>query len=141
MTLLRDAMTAYLSGLTTKKTDKEIWWENKRGEKITVELVDADLEKYIVRHYHENGNLMFEDNFIKDLLCGVGKMCDINGNTELEYECYDGKFHGFYRCYWCDGNIRTELLYKNGLLHGLCKYYNEDGILTNTIKYINGERQ
>ncbi len=57
MTVLHDAMTAYLSGLATKKNDKEIWWVDKYGEKITVELVNADLETHIIRYYCEDGSL------------------------------------------------------------------------------------
>ncbi len=66
MTLLHDAYTAYLSGLTTKLNEKEIWWQDKYGFKITVELVGVDLETYVVRYFYEDGNLRFEMNYCKD---------------------------------------------------------------------------
>jgi len=66
MTLLHDAMTAYLAGLTTKLNEKEIWWQNESGFKVTVELVDTDSEQYIVRRYYDNGNLWWQDNYCKD---------------------------------------------------------------------------
>ena len=60
MNLYKEAVIALLSGQTTKKNKKEIWWEDEYGYKITVEGINE--ECYIVRwngntYYYKNGQL------------------------------------------------------------------------------------
>ncbi len=114
MTVLHDAMTAYLSGLTAKKNKKEIWWQDKNGYKITVELVDADLETYIVREYYDNGKLWFEMNYCKDQLHGLLKCYNDNGNLAWEYNYLKSQRHGLCKHYYDNGNLRTQYNYNNG---------------------------
>jgi hypothetical protein len=59
--LHHDVFAAYLSGLTTKKNEKEIWWEDEYGDKITVEPINED--SYILREYYENGQLEYRINY------------------------------------------------------------------------------
>ncbi len=105
MSLLHDAMTAWLAGLTTKKNEKEIWWQDEDGFKITVELVNLRWEKYIVRHYFKNGNLYREDSYMKD------------------------NPHGLCKSYWENGNLMCEYNYLKGKFCGPCKHYLENGKL------------
>ncbi len=116
MTLLHDAMAAYLSGLTTKKNEKEIWWWDESGYKITVELVNARWEKYIVRYYYDNGNLSSEYNYFKGQYHGLCKgYCD-NGNLRSEYNYFKGRRHGLCKYYYDNGNLRSEYNYNHGSL-------------------------
>ena len=60
MNLYKEAVVALLSGQTTKKNKKEIWWEDADGNKLTVEGINK--ECYIVRRngntcYYKNGQL------------------------------------------------------------------------------------
>jgi hypothetical protein len=52
MNLLQEALITLLSGLT-HTTGKEIHWEDEDGDPITVEPVDIEKSKYIVRYYWE----------------------------------------------------------------------------------------
>ncbi len=65
MNLLHDALIALLSGVTTYHPDhpKEIIWEGKNGNAITIELIDAEQEKCIVRKYCEDGQLYWEAEY------------------------------------------------------------------------------
>jgi hypothetical protein len=69
MNLLHDAYTALLSGLTYK-TGNEIHWKDKIGNPITIELVDIEKCKYIVKSYYPNRQV------------------------EYRIECQDEKYHG-----------------------------------------------
>ena len=62
MTLLHDAYTAWLAGITTK-TGNEIHWEDEDGNPITIEPVDVSKEKYILRGYYSSGNKWWEEEY------------------------------------------------------------------------------
>ena len=51
MSLLHDAYTALLSGLTTK-TGNEIHWQDERGLPITIEVLDISLEWYVINWHN-----------------------------------------------------------------------------------------
>jgi len=140
MTLLHDAMTAYLAGLTTNRTEKEIWWENERGDKLTVELVNSRWEKYIVRQYYDNGNLWWEENYLKDKLHGLNKTCYKNGNLVHEINYRKNQRHGLCRWCWENGNPRWKQNYYKGKLHGLCRAYYENGNLKAEYNYNHGKQ-
>ncbi len=93
MNLLHDALIALLSGVTSYYPDhpKEIVWEDKYGDPITIELVDAEQEKCIVRRYHENGQL------------------------HREYEYQNGQHHGKGKSYHKNGQLHWECDYQNGV--------------------------
>ncbi len=88
---VHDVMAAYLAGLVTKLNEKEIWWQDKNGYKITVELVDADLETYVVREYHRRGRLWYEENYLNDQLHGLRRIYDRSGKLYLEENYCEGR--------------------------------------------------
>ena len=114
MTLLHDAYTALLSGLTTK-TGNEIHWQDERGFPITIEPVDISKEKYIVRYYHENGNKKQEREYQNGQIHGKCIGWYKNGNKWWEDEYQNGKRHGKYTCWYENGNKIWEEEYQNGV--------------------------
>jgi len=141
MTLLHDAMTAYLAGLTTKRTEKEIWWENERGDKLTVELVSVRWGKHIIRSYYENGNLNEEYNYFKNQRHGLCRCYYENSILHWETNYRKGTLHGTYKDYYKDGSLRQSGNYYNGNEHGLIVIYNENGKRIYKAKYKHGIRQ
>lgn len=67
MSLLHDVYTALLSGLTYK-TGNEIHWYDKNGNQITVEPKNTGNNDYIIRRYHDNGNIYWEMKYYNDTL-------------------------------------------------------------------------
>lgn len=117
MKILHDAMTAWLSGLTTK-TGNEIHWVDRFNCPITVEVINPEEEEtYIVRYYYENGKLDSEASFYKNML------------------------HGLCRCYYKNGKLEGESNFCEGRPNGLWRWYNEDGQLDYEENYINGVKQ
>ena len=90
MTLLHDAYTALLAGLTYK-TNNEIHWEDERGRPITVEPIDMEQCKYIVRRYWENGQKRWEDECQNGLPHGKYIGWHENGQKHWESEYQNGK--------------------------------------------------
>jgi len=140
MTLLDDAMTAYISGLATKLNEKEIWWIDDYGNKVTVELVNARWEKYIVRHYYNNGKLRWEYNYCKDLCHGPAKAYSENGILIIEENFKNDMRDGLDKVYYTNGKLKHEAYYKNGELNGLYKAYFKSGNLKFTQHYCDGHR-
>jgi len=62
MTLLHDAYTALLAGLT-HRTGNEIHWHDEDGNPITVEPVDVESCICRVRSYYEDGSLCWEKDY------------------------------------------------------------------------------
>ena len=91
MTLLHDAYTALLSGLT-HKTGNEIHWQDNNKNQITIEPINIEKGKYIIRYYDENGKLYLE----------------------IGYK--NGKLHGKYKFWYNNGNPNFEEMYQNGKL-------------------------
>jgi antitoxin component YwqK of YwqJK toxin-antitoxin module len=115
MNLLREALTALLAGLT-HKTGNEIHWENKYGIPITVEPVDIEKGKYIIRHYWKNGNKHWEEEYQNGQLHGKFIWWYENGNKNWEQEYQNGQPHGKYIAWYKNGNKYWEYEYQNGQL-------------------------
>jgi len=113
MTLLHDAYTALLSGLT-HKTGNEIHWHDEDGYPITVEPIDVDAETYVVRHYREsNGDLYWEGRYQKKQLHGKSTGWHPNGQKYWEEGYRQGQLHESIE--WGeDGTLMCELYYING---------------------------
>ena len=62
---LSDIYVSLLSGLTTKKNDKEIWWKLYNVE-CTIEIIDADTCSYIYRRYNHDGSLYERAEYVND---------------------------------------------------------------------------
>jgi len=117
MTLLHDALTAFISGITTKKPNtEEINWEDENGSPITVECIDAETEKYIVRYYYENGKLYYEHPY------------------------QHGKRHGIWKGWYENGQLQYEHFYQHGQEHGICKGWYKNGQLEYEEHWENGKR-
>jgi antitoxin component YwqK of YwqJK toxin-antitoxin module len=117
MNLLREAFTALLAGLT-HQTGKEIHWESEDGYALTVEPVDIERNNYIVRHYYENGNKNWEQEYQNGQPHGKYIWWHENGNKGWEYKYQNGQLHG--KCIRWDenGNKCWETEYQNDQLHG-----------------------
>jgi len=115
MSLLHDAYTALISGLT-RRTGKEIHWYDKYGRQITVEPIDVERENYVVRQYDENGVLWDEAHYLKDQLHGKSTEWYPNGQKWLE-ECWkNGQRHGKEILYSEDGQKRREQRWEHNKL-------------------------
>jgi antitoxin component YwqK of YwqJK toxin-antitoxin module len=90
MNLLQEVYTALLAGLT-HKTGNEIYWEDESGEPITVEPVDIEKGKYIVRGYWGNGNKHWEEEYQNGQLHGKDIGWYENGNKRWESEYQNGQ--------------------------------------------------
>ena len=114
--IIKDAFIAKLSGIAEHKNDKEIWWEDLHGNKVTIEFVNNSIGIVIVRLYHDNGNKweqrVYKDGKLNGKCLGWynngSKMCvenyknnkrrgkhtfwSIDGVKNLEYECKDGEW-------------------------------------------------
>ena len=90
MTLLHDAYTALLAGLT-HRTNNEIHWENEWGYPITVEPIDIEQCKYIVRRYYDNGQKWWERGYQNGQRHGKNIGWYFNGQKWWEEEWQNGK--------------------------------------------------
>jgi len=149
MTLLHDAYTALLAGLTHKAGD-EIHWHDNYGHPITVEPVDVDTERCVVRRYsngslhcendylqgqkhgkhrgwHYNGQLWWETDYTKDQRHGKSVWWHKNGQKEREVNYVNGQFHGKCIKWYKSGKKKCEKDYHQGNLHGKNIGWFEDG--------------
>jgi len=159
-TILHDAYTALLSGLT-HRTGKEIHWVDKDGDTITVEPVDVERESYVVRYYYRDGSLYFEIHYLQDKLHGKCRWWHPNGQPQWEENYHQGQRHGKRISYlnsqkcWEEGYFKGQLHGKStgwytngqksweknhhqGQLHGKDIGWYEDGTLRYEECYING---
>ena len=72
MTILHDVYVALLSGLAYK-TGNEIHWVDERNSPVTVEPIDTEECRYVVRRYYSNGSKSWEREYqngqlIKEIL-------------------------------------------------------------------------
>jgi antitoxin component YwqK of YwqJK toxin-antitoxin module len=136
--LLHSALTALLSGLT-HTIGKEIHWENEDGDPITVEPVDIEKSKYIVRGYWGNGNKYWEHEYQNGQLHGKSFGWHENGNKHWEVEWQNGQPHGKSFGWHKNGNKRWEREYQNGQKHGKSFGWYEDGSKRWEEEYRNGQ--
>ena len=112
MTILHDALTALLAGITQYKPNtKEIEWEDKYGYPCTIESLGD--EKYVVRYYYANDNLLWEIPYRAGLREGVEKIYYTNDNLWREIPFKAGLKDGMERRYDKNGNITRQTLYKD----------------------------
>ena len=126
MSLLHDAYVALLAGLTTK-TGEEIHWKGKYGESLTIEPIDIETEKYIVREYRKNGGKRWEDEYQYNKLHGKTTRWYENGNKQFEIRCKNNIRHGKSTWWNPNGNKKCESEYQNGELHGKVIVWDSNG--------------
>jgi len=130
MTLLHDAFTAFISGITTKKPNtEEIYWESESGSSITVECIDAETESYIVRSYYENGKLHYENHYQHGQPHGICKGWYENGQLHYEHFYQHGQPHGIWKGWYKNGKLQYEHPYQHGKRHGISKGWHINGQL------------
>ena len=115
MSILHDAYTALLSGLTTK-TGNEIHWEDKDGKPITIEPIDVENERYIVRYYYPNGQKDWEAEYQNDQLHGKSIRWYENGQKYWETDYQNNQLHGKSIGWYENGQKSWERDYQNGQL-------------------------
>jgi len=128
MSLLHDAYTALLSGLTYK-TGNEIHWYDEGGNPITVEPIDVEIGSYIIRYYNEDGNLCREEDCSQYQLHGKSVSWYKNGQKFVEVDYHQGRLHGKSIGWYGNGQIRWETDYINNRLHGKRIEWHEDGVV------------
>jgi antitoxin component YwqK of YwqJK toxin-antitoxin module len=138
MSLLREAFTALLSGLTYK-IGNEIHWEDRNGNPITVEPINTEENKYIVRYYWENGNKWWEYEYQNGQLHGKWIAWYKNGNKRWEREYQNGQLHGKCIRWYKNGNKCWEHECQNGQRYGKCIDWYENGNKRWEEEYQNGK--
>jgi antitoxin component YwqK of YwqJK toxin-antitoxin module len=139
MNLLQEVLTAFLAGLT-HKTGNEIHWEDKYKDPMTVEPIDIEKGKYIVRYYYEDGNKHWEEEYQNGRRHGKYIAWYKNGNKCWEEEYQNGQQHGKDIRWRQNGNKYWESEYQNGQLHGKSLGWYEDGNKRWEHEYRNGQR-
>jgi len=138
MTLLHDAYTALLSGLT-HRTGNEIHWHDERSKPITVEPIDVDAETYAVRYFYEDGDLYIETHYLQDQFHGKDTCWYENGQLQWDTDFVNGKLHGKSLGWHHNGQLQWETDYVNGLRHGKCIMWYANGHLHCKIDYNKGK--
>jgi len=135
MTLLHDAYTALLSGLT-HRTGNRIHWYDEDGKPITVEPVDVD--GYRVSYYRGESILCSETYNIKNQLHGQYVWWYPNGQKEWEAYYHQGQKHG--RCvgHHPDGQKWIEEYFTNGQRHGKSTRWYKNESVCDKQYYISG---
>lgn len=137
MSILHDAYTALLSGLTYK-TGNEIHWQDKNGYPITIEPIDIKQCKYIIREYWNNGQKYSEKEFQNKQLHGKYFLWYYNGQKAWELKYQNGRRHGKIIGWWENGLKMQEEEWKDGLLYGKSISWNIDGQKCSELEHRNG---
>ncbi len=71
-----------------------------------------------------------------------GRIIDyyLNGHTQSERICLNGRLNGYYKRYNQNGKILFESEYKDGIANGLDLWYYEDGSLKQKCEFVNGRK-
>jgi antitoxin component YwqK of YwqJK toxin-antitoxin module len=93
MSLLHDAYTALLTGLTYK-IGKEIHWYDEYKNPITIEPIDTESERYIIRNYYSNNQKHSEVGYQGDQLHGKWTKWYRTGSKFEEIDWQNGYLHG-----------------------------------------------
>lgn len=116
MSISHDAYAALLSGLTYK-VGNEIYWYNEYNEPVTIEFIDTESNKYIVRRYYSSGQKYCETEYKNGQRHGKIIGWYKSGQKHWEDEYQDGKRHGK-AIRWCEnGNKYYEVEYAKGVLY------------------------
>ena len=137
---LEKLLTELLSGIAQYKPNtKEIYTKNKYGIPITVEILDANTEAYIVRNYYDNGQLEYRFKYLNGKEHGTWKSWDENGKLWFQEEYRNGKSHGTWKVWHENGKLLYQNEYQNGKLHGTRKAWDKNGQLWHHKEYKNGK--
>jgi len=137
MTLLHDAYTALIAGLT-HKDGNEIHWQDSRGRPITVEPINVEQDSYIVRCYREGGSLYSEAHYRQGQRHGKRIVWYSKGQKEFEVDYNQDQIHGKFHGWHCNGKKWWERDYYQGKLHGKHLRWSVDGTWRDKEYYIYG---
>lgn len=77
--------------------------------------------------YFENGAIMEESTYLKDILHGERKIYYENGELQILEKYKNGNFDGLYQAYYNTGQVELEGKYINGSMNGLWTRFYETG--------------
>lgn len=123
--LHHEALTALLSGITTRKNTKEIWWKDENGNPITIEGTGED--SWVVRRYYKNGQRHWKANYHQGQIHGKYIRWHPNGQKYWETNYHQDQLHGKDIRWDINGKKRWETDYHQGQLHGKCIEWSKDG--------------
>jgi antitoxin component YwqK of YwqJK toxin-antitoxin module len=138
MSILHDAYTALLAGLTYR-IGKEIHWYDKNNNSITIEPIDVENEKYIKRGYYSNGQKLWEAEYQNDKRHGKSLGWYDNGQRWWIIKYKNGFRHGKLLRWFDNGQKEREEKYKNGFRHGKFLSWGYNGIKECEVEYQNGQ--
>ena len=81
----------WLSGIVDMKNEKEIWWEDERDEKITLEFPTGSASYVIMRGFYFSGALFWETEWRNGKRDGYSKTWYPDGTFGVEYTYKDGE--------------------------------------------------
>jgi antitoxin component YwqK of YwqJK toxin-antitoxin module len=138
MSILHDAYTALLAGLT-HKIGNEIHWYDEYDNPLTIEPIDMKHGIYVVRYYYANGQKQSEMSYKNNKRYGKYLRWYDNGQKWWEYEYQNdlarGKALGWYE----NGQKHYEVEYQDSERHGKSIVWKEDGQKYREEEYENGE--
>jgi antitoxin component YwqK of YwqJK toxin-antitoxin module len=126
MSLLHEAYTALLTGLTYR-TGNEIHWQDEENNPIAIEPIDVENERYIVRYYYPNGQKHLEVECQNGQRHGKFSGWYENGKKHLGAKYKNNYFHGKYLRWYKNGKKYYSIEYKNGKIHGKYLMWNDKG--------------
>ena len=99
--------------------------------KLMYEYYEDELSRRtgLLRHWHENGQLMLEVNYLNNLVEGVSKTYTENGVLIIYQEFISGKLNGVYKSWFDDGTRKEDGLYVNDIRQLGYKWYKHNGDL------------
>jgi antitoxin component YwqK of YwqJK toxin-antitoxin module len=139
MSILHDAYIALLAGLT-HKTGNEIYWQDENNKPITIEPIDIESKKYIIRYYYPNGQKKCEAEYQNDQRHGKYLRWYENGQKECETEYKNDQIDGKYIEWHENGQKNIEKNFKNSKLHGKSSGWYSNGKRCYIIRYKNNKR-
>ena len=112
---LQKLLTELFSGIAQYKPNtKEIYTKDIYGRPITVEILDVDNESYIVRSYHDNGKLWYQEEYQNGKRHGTSKYWDNKGQLRWQEEYQNGKEHGICKGWRKNGQLWYQQEFQNG---------------------------
>ncbi|MBP9752893.1 MAG: hypothetical protein KBD31_03695 [Proteobacteria bacterium] len=104
----------------------------------TTHVTYKDGQKNGLCQMTENGRLLVDMIYVKDILHGPLKYYFANKSVQMLMNYVNNKLHGTFIQYYPDGSIQTKMVYENGLQHGKMESFDPQGNLLQEMFYENG---
>jgi antitoxin component YwqK of YwqJK toxin-antitoxin module len=125
---LLEPVPAVLNGIHSTSSDD--------GTTTTVNFEDG--KKSGLAQILENGRLVMEMYFLKDVLNGAFKYYFSNKALQILMNYSDNKLEGDFIQYYPDGSVQLKTYYQKGLQQGKSQTFDQHGNLVQEMTYING---